>query len=416
MDRKIEKKKITPVRIILAAVAILITILFVYQVFFMDSRSRLNVDRDRIMVHTVQEGQFQEFIDISGVIQPLRTNFLDAIEGGVIQEVRLQSGAMVQEGDTIIVLTNSSLQLSVIQQEAGIYDQINNVRNSRLNLEQNHLRLREQLASAETQLQILEPRFHRDSVLFAGNLISEQIFEESRQNYRFQKMRYNLNRESYLKDSLQLVNQLRQLDESEARMWISLNGVQQILDNLIVRAPISGQLTTIQLDQGQSISRSERIGQVDVLDGFRVRANIDEFYLSRITTGLKGRFTFAGQSYELEIVRVYPVISNGQFQVDMNFTEEMPRALTRGQTVRIRLELDTPGSALLVERGGFFQSTGGNWIFKLTENDSRAVRQPIRLGRGNPQYFEVLDGLQPGDRVIISSYATFGENEVLVIQ
>jgi len=416
MDKQIKKKTWTPKLIGMIAVGVAVIAMFLYSFVFMDTRSRLNVDRDRLMVHTVQEGSFQELIDVSGTIQPMRTVFLDAVEGGVVQQVKFQSGTMVNEGDTLLVMSNTNLQLNVLQREASIYDQINNVRNSRLSLEQNHLGLREQLASARTQLGILKPRYERDKALHQDGLISQTQFEESLHNYEFQRMRYELTHESYQKDSLQMVNQLQQLDESESRMWRSLDGVQQILDNLIVTAPIAGQLSTVELDQGQSISPNERIGQVDLLDGFKVRVNIDEFYLSRIVTGLEGSFSFAGERHELVINRVFPTIQNGQFQVDMEFTGEMPTALRRGQTVRIRLELDTPATALLVERGGFYQSTGGNWIFLLADDESRAFRQPIRLGRGNPQYFEILEGLQPGDKVITSGYSAFGDNEVLILQ
>jgi HlyD family secretion protein len=416
MDKQIKKKRFTP-KLIGSVIGILaIIIMFLYSFVWMDSRSRLNVDRDRLMVYEVERAAFQEFIDITGTVQPIRTNFLDAVEGGVVQDVYRQSGSMVETGDTIVVLSNSNLQLSVMQQEAGIYDQINNVRNSRLNLEQNHLRLQEQLASARTELDRLKPQFERDSALFTDGAISQQQFEETRQNYLFQKERFRLTSESYKKDSLQMVTQLDQLDNSEQRMWRSLDGVQQILDNLVVTAPIDGQLTTIELQQGQLISQGENIGQVDVLDDFKVRANIDEFYLARITTGLGGSFSYAGETHELVINRVFPGVRDGQFQVDMIFTGEMPTGLRRGQTARIRLELDAPAEALLVERGGFYQSTGGNWIYKIEEGGELAVRQPIRLGRGNPQYFEVLEGLQPGDDVITSSYATFGDNDVLVLQ
>ena len=416
MDRKIEKKKITPKLIGSIIAGITIVAMFLYSFVWMDSRSRLNVDRERLSIYEVEEGGFQEFIDITGSVQPIRTNFLDAVEGGVVQDVYLESGAMVEAGDTIVVLSNSSLQLNVMQQEASIYDQINNVRNSRLNLEQNHLRLREQLASAKTELDRLTPRYERDSILYEDGAISKQQFEETRQNYLYQKERFMLNSESFRKDSLQMITQLEQLDNSEQRMWRSLDGVQQILDNLIITAPIDGQLTTIELQQGQLISQGENIGQVDVMDEFKVRANIDEFYLARVTTGLRGSFTFAGETHELVINRVFPGVRDGQFQVDLLFTSEMPTGLRRGQTARIRLELDAPAEALLLERGGFYQSTGGNWIFKIEENNELAVRQPIRLGRGNPQYFEVLEGLRPGDKVITSSYATFGDNDVLVLE
>ena len=416
MDKKIEKKKTDIRKILLVSVAVIVAAALLYNFFFLDSRSRVTVDADRVFIHEITEDSFQEFIDVSGTIQPIRSTMLDAIEGGVVQEVFRESGEMVETGDTILVLTNSSLQLSVLQQEAGLYDQINNVRNSRLNLEQNHLRLQEELASAETQLDLLRPRFERDSLLHSQGSISLQEFEETRQNFRFQQKRYWLNYESFRKDSIQIVNQMRQLDNSEERMWQSLEGVQQILENLVVTAPISGQLSIIELNQGQSISQGEQLGQIDQLDGFKVRAEIDEFYLSRVTSGLQGSFQFAGDRHNVEITRVFPVIREGQFEVDMDFTEAIPDGLRRGQTVRIRLELGDPATAVLLERGGFYQQTGGNWVYLLDENESRAYRQPIRLGRGNAQYFEVLEGLQPGDKVITSSYDTFGDAEVLVLE
>ena len=416
MDKKIEKKKTDIRKILLVSVAVIVAAALLYNFFFLDSRSRVTVDADRVFIQEIKEDSFQEFIDVSGTIQPIRSTMLDAIEGGVVQEVFRESGEMVETGDTILVLTNSSLQLSVLQQEAGLYDQINNVRNSRLNLEQNHLRLQEELASAETQLDLLRPRFERDSLLHSQGSISLQEFEETRQNFRFQQKRYRLNYESFRKDSIQIVNQMLQLDNSEERMWQSLEGVQQILENLVVTAPISGQLSIIELNQGQSISQGEQLGQIDQLDGFKVRAEIDEFYLSRVTSGLQGSFQFAGDRHNVEITRVFPVIREGQFEVDMDFTEAIPDGLRRGQTVRIRLELGDPATAVLLERGGFYQQTGGNWVYLLDENESRAYRQPIRLGRGNAQYFEVLEGLQPGDKVITSSYDTFGDAEVLVLE
>ncbi|GAB5409751.1 MAG: efflux RND transporter periplasmic adaptor subunit [Balneolaceae bacterium] len=367
-------------------------------------------------ISTISEDSFQEFIQVVGNIQPINTIFLDAIEGGVVQKVQLESGTMVTPGDTILILTNSNLQLSVLNQEASLYDQINNVRNSRLNLEQNSLQIKEQLANAEYQLDLLSPQFERSESLYKQNLISKQDFEAVSENYAYEKKRYDLTYESFVKDSIQTINQLAQLDDSEARMYRSLNAVQGILDNLIITAPLEGQLTTIEMQPGQSINQGFRVGQVDMLDNFKVRVGVDEFHLSRITTGLKGSFEFAGQSYDLEITKVYPVILNGQFQIDMEFLGAAPTGVRRGQRVRIRLELGDASTALLLEKGGFFQTTGGSWVFKLDEDESRAVRTNIRLGQQNPEYFEVIEGLAPGDKVIISSYDTFGDNEVLELQ
>ncbi|MEP1151269.1 MAG: HlyD family efflux transporter periplasmic adaptor subunit [Balneola sp.] len=416
MDKKIEKKTWTPKKIVIGVLILIFVGFTIYSFATMDLRSTLNVEREKITVSTVTEDSFQEFIQVSGVVQPIRTIFLDALEGGVIKSVNLESGTNVQQGDTIAVLTNSSLQLSVLQQEASLYDQINNVRNSRLNLEQNNLRLKEQLISVENQLNLAKPEYERQLSLFDKGLTSEQEFYQAKENYEYQKKRFEISSQSFKRDSIQTNSQLRQLDESEKRMFRSLDGVQAILENLIVTAPINGQLTTVELQQGQSINRGERIGQVDILDNYKIRVSVDEFHLSRISTGLEGSFNFAGQTHNLIITKVYPVINNGQFQVDMEFVDEAPSGLRRGQTARIRLELGDASDALLLARGGFYQATGGNWVFKLNEDGTKAVKQELRLGRQNPEYYEVLSGLQLGDKVITSSYDNFGDNEVLELK
>lgn len=418
MDKKIEKKIWTTKRIGMIAGGLAIVALFMYSFIFMDVRSTLNVEKEKLTISTVQEDSFQEFIQVTGTVQPIQTIYLDALEGGVVENIYLESGTMVEKGDTILTLSNSDLQLNVLQRTSAIYDQINQTRNSRLNIEQNTLSLKQQLAASENQLEINKANYNRQKKLFEKNkgLISEQAYLEAEENYKYQQKRYNLLYESFKQDSIKATRQLTQIDESLDRMQQSLDAVQRILDRLIVTAPISGQLSTTELNPGQSISRGERIGQVDILDSFKVRVGIDEYHLSRITKGLKGSFNFAGKTYDLEITKVYPVVENGQFQVDMEFLNEPPSGLTRGQTLRIRLELGESSDAVLLARGGFYQTSGGNWVFKVTENGDRAVKQDIRLGRQNPEYFEVLSGLQPGDKVITSSYDTFGDNEVLNLQ
>lgn len=416
MDRKIEKKTWTTKRILTIAAIVAFLGLSIYAFWFMDVRSTLNVDRDKITISEVREDTFQEFIQVTGAVQPIQTIYLDAIEGGVVQQVFLESGTMVQEGDTILTLTNSSLQLQVMQQTSGLYDQINNVRNSRLNLEQNTLQLQEQLANAKSQMEILKAQYERQKTLMERDLISEEEFQTTEENYEYQTRRYELTYESYKKDSVQTITQMQQLNNSEQRMYQNLEAVQQILNNLAVTAPITGQLSTIELNQGQSISSGERIGQIDILDSYKVRVAIDEYHLSRIVQGLNGSFTFDGETHELVITKIYPVINAGQFEVDMEFVEEAPQNLRRGQTLRIRLELGESASAIQIPRGGFYQTTGGNWVFVVNEEDGRAYRRDIRLGRQNPEYFEVQFGLEPGEKVITSSYDTFGDNEVLVLE
>jgi len=323
---------------------------------------------------------------------------------------------MVEEGDTILTLSNSDLRLQVMQQTSSIYDQINQTRNSRLNIEQNSLSLKERLANAQNQLEITRSTYQRQKKLHEQNLVAEQAFLEAKENYEYQKKRHSLIYESFKQDSMQSSRQLGQIDQSLDRMWRSLEAVQGILDRLIVTAPIAGQLSTIELNPGQSISSGERIGQVDILDSYKVRVGIDEYHLSRIATGLLGSFDFNGESHEVEITKVYPVVENGEFEVDMEFVGKPPSGLTRGQTVRIRLELGDSSKSVLLARGGFYQTTGGNWVYRLSDDGEQAVKQQVQLGRQNPDYFEVLSGLQPGDKIITSSYDTFGENQVLNLE
>ncbi|WP_185957335.1 efflux RND transporter periplasmic adaptor subunit [Gracilimonas mengyeensis] len=416
MDRKIEKNRWTLKNLVIAIAIIGLLSLSTYAFLFMDGRSSLKVSQDQLIISEVREDAFQDFIQVNGIVQPIETTYLDAIEGGVVQQVYLESGAIVEEGDTILTMTNSDLQLQVMQQTSGLYDQINNVRNSRLNLEQNTLQLQEQLANAKAQMEILKARYERQKKLIDQNLIAEEEFETTRQNYTYQAKRYRLTHESFKKDSIQTITQLKQLNDSERRMYENLNAVQRILDNLTVTAPISGQLSTIELNQGQSISRGERIGQVDILDNYKVRVAIDEYHLARIVPGLTGSFSYREKEHQLKITKVFPVINNGQFEVDMEFSGTMPGDLRRGQTLRIRLELGESASALQVPRGAFYQTTGGNWIYVLNEAENQAFKREIRLGRQNPDNFEVQEGLQPGEKVITSSYSAFGDHEVLVLE
>jgi HlyD family secretion protein len=414
MDRKIKSKIWTIKRIGIAGGGFVIIGIFIYAFVFMDFSSTLNVDKKKLTISMVQQKAFQDFISIRGTVRPIQTVYLDAREGGVVQEVLKQSGSMIRKGDTILTLSNSSLRLNVLQRKTSIYNQINQTRNSRLNIKQNSLSLQTQLASARKNLKLAREKYRRKEALYAKNLIAEKDYDTAKEDYQYQKENYVLIYKSYKQDSLRGKRQLRQIDQTMNRMHRSLAGVQHILDNLVIRAPISGKLSTIELNPGQSISQGQRVGQIDQLNNFKVRANIDEYNLSRLRTGLKGSFTYRGEKHHLKITKVYPVVKNGKFKVDMLFQGKPPSQLARGQSLHIRLALSTNKSrALLLPRGGFYQQTGGNWVYKVIDNGQKAVKQPIRLGRQNPDYFEVLSGLQPGDKVITSSYATFGDNETL---
>ena len=417
MDRKLEKKIWTPRRIGIALLASVFLGGVVYLIGFADHRTTMNVQQDRLSVGTVSTGEFTDYILVSGQIEPARTVYLDAIEGGVVNQVIRESGALLRKGDTILVLTNSNLQLDVMQRETMLYEQINNLRQTRLLLDQNDLNQQGQLAEIEYQISLLEPQYKRFKELHAKKLVSDREFEEVREQYEYNVKRLKLTYTSYRNDSVARSIQLRQLKLSESRMNASLTGVGNILDNLVITAPIAGQLATpVQLEIGQAINPGQRYGQVDILDEFKVRVAIDELYLPRISQGLRGKFTLSGQDHELEIIKIYPTIANGRFEVDMSFTGASPAGIRRGQSVRIRLELGQSEQSLLLPTGGFFKDTGGNWVFVLNPTTGNAEKRTIRLGRKNPEFYEVLEGLVEGEKVIISGYENFGDNEVLEVR
>ncbi|NHE57877.1 efflux RND transporter periplasmic adaptor subunit [Cyclobacterium sp. GBPx2] len=413
MDRKLEKKTWTPKLIAMLLAGTLLVAFVLYQLVFADARSSMNVNRERITIATVKTGEFTDYIPVSGTIEPGEVFYLDAIERGNIQEIIRESGSMVEKGDTILMLTNSNLQLEVMQRETDLYFQINNLRQTRLLLDQNDLSQQAQLAEIDYQINLLKPQYERFRELHNKKLISDRELEEVKEEYEYNLKRQRLTYESYRNDSIARSIQKRQLRESEARMNQSLNGVGHILDNLLVKAPITGQLTTEQIEVGQSINAGERYGQIDVIDKFKARVPIDELYLPRISTGLKGTFSFSDETFEMEISKIYPNVTGGRFEVDMVFTGNAPTGIRRGQTVRIRLELGESEQATLLPTGGFYKDTGGNWVFVVDEESENAEKRDIRLGRKNPEYYEVIEGLQPGEKVIVSGYENFGKNEVL---
>jgi len=416
MDKKIKKKKWTFKRIATIGGASLLVIFIAYQLLFADRRSKLNVEKEKITIAEVKRGAFLEFIPQTGTVEPSVTFYLDAIEGGTIKKVYKESGAMLEKGDVILELSNLNRELSVLSQEATLNESINRLRQTRLQLEQNDLQQQQQLALIENQIEILAPQYKRQKVLFEKDLISKQEFEQTQANYEYNLKRRDITYKSYKNDSVSRVRQLKQLNQSERRMMESLNGVGQILDNLTIKSPIDGMLTAPQLFEGEAVDPGQRLGQVDKVGSYKVSVLIDELYLPKISKGLHATTPYAGKEYELVITYIYPNINNGRFEVDMQFVGEAPEGIKRGGSLRLRIELGQPSEELLLPVGGFYKDTGGNWVFVLNDDGTKAEKREIRLGRKNTENFEVLEGLQPGDRVITSSYDNFGDNEVLVLQ
>jgi HlyD family secretion protein len=416
VDRKIEKKPLLKRKKFWFASTGGAIFLGLIIAIFTDTGSKLNVETDKITISTVSEGDFQEFIPVTGNVMPRTTFYLDLITGGSVEQKYVEEGAMLKKGDKIIKLSNSNVQLNTLQQETFAYQQINEVRNTRLQIEQNSIVLQTQLVDANFSLITSKQLFDREKIMWEKKLVSQQEYEQARDKYNHDIEQQKLTRKNFVADSLTKQTQLTQIGESIKRLQMNLELIRENIDNLTVKAPIDGQLTALNAETGQSKSAGERLGQIDALDGFKVRADIDEYYIARIAKGLNATAEIDGNDYKLVVSKVFPEVKDGKFQVDMEFEGKVPDGIRRGQTLQIRLQLSERTKALLLSRGGFYQKTGGQWVFAVDKSGSMAIKRSISLGRQNPDYFEVLNGLKPGDKVVTSSYDNFGDVQKLILK
>jgi HlyD family secretion protein len=416
MDKPILKKRWTPRRLLLMGAAVLFAAFVVYTVVLGDARNSLNVARERLAVSTVERGVFQEFIPITGIVLPQRTIYLDAVEGGRVAKIFAEAGATLREGDPIVLLQNATMVLDAVNREAQMLDQMNNLQNSRVAMEQTRLALKNQIIDLENQIANAKRIYEQNKALIEKRLVAQEEFERARDNYDFLKKRLAVTIETVHNDSMARMAQVRQLERSTERLHVNFGVVKQNLDNMLVRAPVAGQLTSLNCEIGEAKTPGQRLGQIDIIDAFKARAPIDEFYLARVNLGQSGECEVNGVKYRLVVRKVYSEVKNGKFEVDMYFEGKIPEGVKRGQSLQIRLELGGEERAVLLPRGGFYQKTAGQWVYVLGANDQEAVKRPIRLGRQNPNVFEVLEGLQSGDRVITSSYDAFGDAEKLILK
>lgn len=415
MDEKIEKRRWTPARIIVLTAILGGAAFFLTSVYKNAGVSRLNVAEERILTDTIHKGVFKEFITIFGTVEPLKTVYLDAIESGRVEEIFVEDGTMVERDQSIMRLSNLNLQLEVMRQEEAIINRINEIRLQGILREQQSITLKERALEVAYQIDILEKRTQRNKELFRDSIISKMDYEEEQDNYENQLRRSKLLKELLEKDSLSQVFQEAQLETSLDLMRRNLEFAKSSLDNLIVKAPIKGQLSSMDSEVGELINQGSRIAQIDVLEDFKILARIDEFYISRIFVNQTGSFTMDGKTYHLRIKKIYPEVANGNFEVDLVFEGERPTNIKRGQTISLKLSLSDETEAMLLAKGGFFQSTGGNWVY-VKQEDGIARKRDIKLGRQNPNYYEVQQGLEEGDIVVISSYENYGEKDELVIK
>jgi HlyD family secretion protein len=415
VDRVIAKKKWGRKRILTIAGIAILALLIAGSFWLTNQKSRLNVDKERVAIFEVKEGSFQEFIPVNGVVLPITTIYLDALEGGRVEEKYVEDGAIMKKGEPILRLSNTDLELSLVNQETSVYNLLTQMQISQNAARQNTITKLNQNTDVESSLREAERIYKLNKDLFEKKAIGLQELKKSENEYRYQKEKKRLAEEILKQDSLSTDQELNQARQSYARTQNALQVMRKKVGDLVVRAPVDGQLTSLDAEIGQSKNKGERLGQIDVLSGFKVRADIDEHYIARIYTGLIGIFNFAGKDYKLKITKVYTQVTNGRFQVDMDFVDEVPEGIRRGQTLQIRrLALSDEMQALLLAKGGFFQQTGGNWVFKLSADGKKAYRVDVQLGMQNPDFYQVLQGLKPGDKVVTSSYENYMNMEELI--
>ena len=416
MDRKIEKKKWPPRKIAAVAAVAVFVLVVLYLFLFQFNESTLNVDTERITVSTVTRGPFLEFIPQQGTVMPIMRYSLETTEGGRVEKRFLEAGTMVKAGDPIVQLVNTNLLLDIMWREADFVQQSNALRQTRLSMEQYRQSLRQSMNQVENELAKQKTTYERYQKLHENRLVSDLEFERIRLDYEYQVRNRDIVAESQKKELEYREEQLLSLEDQLRRMDTNLRTSKQKLDDLIIRAPIAGQLTLLDAEIGAFKAPGSNVGQIDVLDAYSVRALIDEHYITRVEAGLKGEFDLAGRTYGLKVRRVFPAVRDNRFEVDFDFVGEAPPDLRRGQTLHIRLQLGDVAEAVLLARGGFWEATGGNWVYKLDASGKAAFKHPVRLGRYNPEVYEVLEGLEPGDRVVTSSYESFGDMDRLVLK
>lgn len=408
MDRVIQKKKWTTRKILTIAGIAAIVLLIAGSIYFTSGGNKLNVDTERITISEVTKGKFQENIPVNGVVLPQTTIYLDAVEGGRVEEKYVDDGAMMKKGDPILRLSNTDLLMNMMAQQNTVYNTLTQMQINNNAALQNTVSKQTAMADVESQYNEAKRLYDLNKDLYAKKAIGSQEFKKSEIEYNYYLQKKKLSEQILQQDSVSREQQAKQDRQSYKGSQEALAIMQQKVGDLIVRAPVDGQLTSLDAEVGQNKNKGERLGQIDVMGGYKVRVDVDEHYISRIYTGLRGTFTFADSNYVLEIKKVYTQVTNGRFQVDMEFVGKVPKGIRRGQTLQILLALSDERTAILLPQGGFYQQTGGNWIFKVSADGSRAYRVDIQLGNKNTDYYEVLSGLQPGDKVVTSSYENYG--------
>jgi HlyD family secretion protein len=416
MDIQLEKKKgLKPKHYGYIALGVLLLFLG-WKLIFGSSVSTFRTEKERLSISAVSAGKFDDYITINGSVAPIATIYMDAYEGGRVSEKLIEEGSMVKKGDIILKLENMALYEQILASESNLALKQNDLRSTKLTFDSRQVEGRRNLATAEYDLQRLKRNFEQNEELYQDELISKETYLLSKENYELAKKQYDIVKLQTEQDDELRKTSLTGLDADLERMQKTLSMVYERLDHLNVRAPADGQLGFLDAEIGQSISQGERIGQINVLTDFKIEAEIDEHYIDRVKRDLSAILERNEKEYTLRVRKVYPEVRNGRFKVDLVFTDEKPETIRAGQSYSIRLQLGESSDALLLPKGGFFQSTGGQWVFVVNPNGDEAIKRNIRLGKQNSRYYEVLEGLQPGEQVITSNYDSFGTAERIVLK
>lgn len=417
MDRQIEQKK--GIRKVFSKKALpywggALLLLFIGWLVFRDNSKKLRAQVENITINAVTQGQFNDYIRISGQVVPMTTIQLSPMEGGVVQRVVTEEGSYVHEGDVILVLSNETLDMQILNAEADLAEKENILRNTMIQMEQQKLNLQQEKLQLQMEVRRKKRTYDSQKALFNEGLIASEAWLQADEEYQLALDRLKLVENRAKQDSLYRSVEIRQMQESLENMRLNMQMIRKRKDNLSIKAPIDGELGLLDVELGQAVAAGTKIGQINNMESYKIEAKIDEHYIDRVTAGLEASFERQGERHSLHIRKVYPEVREGKFKADFKFSGEQPENIRTGQTFYLNLQLGQPIEAILIPRGAFYQKTGGKWIYVMSADGKQAVKREIRIGRQNPQYYEVLEGLEPGEKVITSSYDNFGESDVLI--
>ena len=417
MDRVLEKKK--GIALVFSKKALPywfggLMVIFIMWLIFRDDASTLRVNGDTLTVSEVRAGEFNDYIRISGQVVPMTTIQLSPRESGIVEEIVMEEGSQVKAGDVIVRLSNDNLDLEILNSEANLAEKENNLRNTLIEIEQQKMEVSLQILQLETNVKRKGRELESQKRLFDDGLIGKEEYLRSEEDYTLNLKQLEVTIARAHNDSIFREVQVKQMEESLDNMRQNMQRIRRRKENLNVKAPMDGELGLLEVALGQSIGSGSKIGQINAKESYKIEAQIDEHYIDRVNAGLSATFERQNETYDAVIRKVYPEVRSGKFQADFRFSEEQPANIRTGQTYYLNLQLGQPENAILIPRGTFYQKTGGKWIYVVSPEGGKAVKREIRIGRQNPQFYEVLEGLEPGEKVITSGYDNFGDNEVLI--